>query len=92
VGARTGAGTIAQDGASFVAQSLRYTPFHSQMGGKMDRAVPYVRDYKILDNLMAPVVPDIVAPGAKQSHKTIIESLVMTPMHGDPLLAAPKIK
>ena len=63
-----------------------------RMDGKMRYVEIYYRDYKNVNGLMVPYLLETTVQGVKQSHKIMIESVLVNPKLEDTLFAKPSAK
>lgn len=86
-------GQVAQvwiDAQNFLDVKVSGTP--RRMDGKMHAVSIYLRDYKSVQGLMIPYVMETAVDGYKDTHKTVIESVVVNPKIDDSRFAKPQAK
>jgi outer membrane lipoprotein-sorting protein len=76
------------DAATFLEVKVEGTPH--RMDGKMRSVSIYLRDYKAVNGLMVPYVIETAVEGAKNTHKMLIENVVVNPKLDDSLFTKPK--
>jgi hypothetical protein len=75
------------DAGNFLDVKVEGTP--RRMDGKMRPVSIYLRDYKNVNGLMIPYVSETAVQGYKDTHKMIIENVVVNPRLEDSLFTKP---
>jgi outer membrane lipoprotein-sorting protein len=75
------------DGDTFLEVKIEGTP--RRMDGKMRPVWIYLRDYKEVNGLMIPYVSETEVQGNRDTHKMIIENVVVNPKLEDSLFTKP---
>jgi outer membrane lipoprotein-sorting protein len=78
------------DAQNFLEVKIEGTP--RRMDGKMHPVFIYLRDYKPVQGLMVPHVFETAVEGYKETHKMVIESVVVNPKLDDSLFAKPQVR
>ena len=78
------------DAQTFLEVKIEGVP--RRMDGTMRPVEIYYRDYKTVNGLMVPYVLETTVQGVRQSHKMIIESVVVNPRLDDSLFMSPNAK
>jgi hypothetical protein len=78
------------DAKTFLEVKIEGTP--RRMDGRMRHVEIYYRDFRSVDGLMFPHVLETTVQGIKQSHKMVVETVVVNPKLNDALFAAPTSK
>lgn len=78
------------DTQTFLDVRLSGTP--RRMDGKMHNVYVYQRDFKTVQGLMVPYVLETAVEGYRETHKMVIESVVVNPKLDDSLFAKPQAK
>jgi len=78
------------DAQNFMEVKIEGTP--RRMDGKMHPVTIYLRDYKPVQGLMVPHVLETAVEGYKETHKMVIESVVVNPKLEDTLFSKPQVR
>ena len=78
------------DAQNFLEVKIDGTP--RRMDGKMHPVFVYLRDYKPVQGLMVPHVFETAVQGYKETHKMVIESVVVNPKLDDSLFSKPQAR
>jgi len=78
------------DAQNFLEVKIEGTP--RRMDGKMHPVFVYLRDYKPVQGLMVPHVFETAVQGYKETHKMVIESVVINPKLEDSLFSKPQAR
>jgi len=78
------------DAQSFLDVKVSGTP--RRMDGKMHNVSIYQRDFRAVNGLMIPYVLETAVDGYRETHKTVLESVVVNPKLDDSLFAKPQAK
>jgi outer membrane lipoprotein-sorting protein len=78
------------DAQNFLEVKIEGTP--RRMDGKMHPVFVYLRDYKSVQGLMVPHVFETAVQGYKETHKMVIESVVVNPKLDDSLFSKPQVR
>jgi outer membrane lipoprotein-sorting protein len=78
------------DAQNFMEVKIDGTP--RRMDGKMRPVTIYLRDYKPVQGLIVPHVFETAVEGYKETHKMVIESVVVNPKLDDALFSKPQVR
>ncbi len=78
------------DAENFREVKIDGTP--RRMDGKMRPVTIYLRDYKPVQGLIVPHVFETAVEGYKETHKMVIESVVVNPKLDDALFSKPEVR
>jgi outer membrane lipoprotein-sorting protein len=78
------------DAQNFMEVKIEGSP--RRMDGKMHPVVIYLRDYKPVQGLMIPHVLETAVEGYRETHKMMIESVVVNPKLDDALFTKPQVR
>ena len=78
------------DTQTFLDVRVSGTP--RRMDGKMHNVYVYQRDFKTVQGLIVPYVLETAVEGYRETHKMVIESVVVNPKLNDSLFAKPQAK
>ena len=78
------------DAQNFMEVKIEGTP--RRMDGKMHSVAIYLRDYKPVQGLMVPHVLETAVEGYKETHKMVIESVVVNPKLEDTQFSKPQVR